>query len=70
MVVQNAVADVVLRTNAITVVDIGCLVYGVGERYKLDDVQGRRLQGWIEKRRQEESGPRGLLFKQRPTLGS
>jgi len=31
-------------------------------------VEGRALQRWIVKRRQELSGPKGMLFKQRPAL--
>jgi hypothetical protein len=31
-------------------------------------VRGNDFQEWINKRRQEWKGPRGLLFKQRPTL--
>jgi len=33
-------------------------------------VSGARLKKWIEYRREEWKGPRGLLFKQRPTIGS
>ena len=32
-------------------------------------VQGARLKKWIEKRREEWKGPRGLLFRQRPLIG-
>ena len=32
-------------------------------------VKGSALQRWIEQRRQEWKGPKGLLFSQRPTLG-
>ena len=35
---------------------------------KVYRVEGRALQRWIVKRRQELNGPRGMLFKQRPTL--
>lgn len=31
-------------------------------------VDGHRLKDWIEQRRDEWKGPRGLLFKQRPVL--
>ena len=31
-------------------------------------VEGLRLRKWIEQRRSERKGPRGLLFSQRPTL--
>lgn len=31
-------------------------------------VEGERLRKWIEQRRSEWKGPRGLLFSQRPTL--
>lgn len=36
---------------------------------KVFHVQGARLKRWIEKRREEWNGPRGLLFKQRPIIG-
>jgi hypothetical protein len=32
-------------------------------------VPGARLKKWIENRRQESRGPRGLLFSQRPMIG-
>jgi hypothetical protein len=32
-------------------------------------VPGARLKKWIENRRDEWKGPRGVLFRQRPTLG-
>ena len=35
---------------------------------KLYQVEGAKLAKWIEKRRQDWKGPRGQLFKQRPTL--
>jgi hypothetical protein len=35
---------------------------------KVYRVEGRALQRWIVKRRQELNGPKGMLFKQRPTL--
>jgi hypothetical protein len=35
---------------------------------KIFHIDGRRLQRWIEKMRQESKGPRGMLFKQRPML--
>jgi hypothetical protein len=35
---------------------------------KVYTVEGAALQRWIEQRRQEWKGPRGLLFSQRPTL--
>jgi ATP-dependent DNA ligase len=31
-------------------------------------VEGAALQRWIEQRRQEWKGPKGLLFSRRPTL--
>jgi hypothetical protein len=31
-------------------------------------VGGKTLQRWISERRQEWKGPKGMLFKQRPTL--
>lgn len=36
---------------------------------KAHKVPGHKLQKWIMKRREEWKGPRGLLFKQRPTFG-
>jgi hypothetical protein len=35
---------------------------------KVYRVEGRALQRWIVKRRQEWNGPKGFLFSQRPTL--
>jgi hypothetical protein len=35
---------------------------------KILHVDGRRLKTWIENRREEWKGPRGLLFRQRPLL--
>ena len=35
---------------------------------KVYTVKGAALQRWINKRRGELKGPRGLLFSQRPTL--
>ena len=36
---------------------------------RIYSVPGARLKKWIEKRRSEWKGPRGLLFSQRPTIG-
>ena len=36
---------------------------------RIHHVQGARLKTWIENRRQEWKGPRGLLFSQRPVIG-
>ena len=36
---------------------------------RIHHVQGARLKKWIENRREEWKGPRGILFRQRPTLG-
>ncbi len=36
---------------------------------QIHHVQGARLKKWIENRRQEWKGPRGLLFSQRPMIG-
>jgi len=36
---------------------------------KVHRVSGAKLQKWINKRREEWKGPRGMLFKQRPNLG-
>jgi hypothetical protein len=35
---------------------------------KVFRVDGRALQRWIMKRRQELNGPKGMLFRQRPVL--
>jgi len=35
---------------------------------KVYTVEGTALQRWIEQRRQEWKGPKGLLFSRRPTL--
>ena len=35
---------------------------------KVYTVEGVALQRWIEQRRQEWKGPKGLLFSRRPTL--
>jgi hypothetical protein len=35
---------------------------------KVYSVRGAALQRWIEQRRQEWKGPKGLLFSQRPRL--
>ncbi|HYW37343.1 MAG TPA: hypothetical protein VE957_04450 [Terriglobales bacterium] len=35
---------------------------------KVYTVEGAALQRWIEQRRQEWKGPKGLLFSRRPTL--
>jgi len=36
---------------------------------RIHHVQGARLKTWIENRRAEWKGPRGLLFSQRPVIG-
>jgi hypothetical protein len=36
---------------------------------RIHHVQGARLKKWIESRRQDLKGPRGLLFSQRPMIG-
>ena len=36
---------------------------------RIHSVPGTRLKKWIENRRQEWRGPRGLLFSQRPMIG-
>lgn len=36
---------------------------------RIHHVQGARLKKWIENRRSEWKGPRGLLFSQRPMIG-
>jgi hypothetical protein len=43
--------------------------FEVVARGKILRVSGARLRKWIEKRREEWKGPRGLLFKQRPIIG-
>ena len=35
---------------------------------KIYRVEGTKLQKWIVRRREELKGPKGVLFKQRPTL--
>jgi hypothetical protein len=41
-------------------------VFEVGIDSKVYSVEGRALQRWIVKRRQELNGPKGMLFRQRP----
>jgi hypothetical protein len=36
---------------------------------RIPQVSGARLKTWIEKRRQDMNGPRGLLFDRRPMIG-
>lgn len=36
---------------------------------RIHSVPGARLKKWIENRRQEFRGPKGLLFSQRPMIG-
>jgi len=36
---------------------------------RIHRVLGSRLKKWIEKRREEWKGPRGMLFHQRPMIG-
>ena len=36
---------------------------------RIYSVSGARLKKWIENRRSELKGPRGLLFSQRPVIG-
>jgi hypothetical protein len=36
---------------------------------KIHRVHGMRLKAWIEKRRNEWKGPRGMVFNQRPMIG-
>ena len=36
---------------------------------KILTVSGGRLRTWIQNRREEWKGPRGILFKQRPIIG-
>ena len=36
---------------------------------RIHNVPGMRLKKWIENRRQELRGPRGLIFSQRPMIG-
>ena len=43
-------------------------VFEVVNGGKVYTVEGTALQRWIEQRRQEWKGPRGLLFSRRPTL--
>jgi hypothetical protein len=44
-------------------------IFEVTVNGKVHRVSGAKLQRWILKRREEWKGPRGQLFKQRPTLG-
>ena len=44
-------------------------VFEVTVNGRVHHVPGQKLQRWINKRRTEWKGPRGHLFKQRPTLG-
>jgi hypothetical protein len=43
-------------------------VFEVVNAGKVYTVEGAALQRWIEQRRQEWKGPKGLLFSRRPTL--
>ena len=43
-------------------------VFEVVKGGKVYTVEGGALQRWIEQRRQEWKGPKGLLFSRRPTL--
>jgi hypothetical protein len=43
-------------------------VFEVVRGGKVYTVAGAALQRWIEQRRQEWKGPRGMLFSRRPTL--
>jgi hypothetical protein len=43
-------------------------VFEVVKGAKVYTVEGVALQRWIEQRRQEWKGPKGLLFSRRPTL--
>jgi len=43
-------------------------VFEVVTEGKVYRVEGAALQKWIVKRRQELNGPKGQLFRQRPTL--
>jgi hypothetical protein len=43
-------------------------VFEVVNGGKVYTIQGTALQRWVEQRRQEWKGPRGLLFSRRPTL--
>ena len=44
-------------------------VFEVVTDSRIHQVSGALLKAWIEKRRDEWKGPRGLLFKQRPMIG-
>ena len=43
-------------------------VFEVVSDGKIHHVPGARLKTWIENRREEWKGPRGILFRQRPVL--
>jgi hypothetical protein len=45
------------------------IVFEVVTDGRIHQVSGARLRTWIEKRRQELKGPRGLLFSKRPMIG-
>lgn len=45
-------------------------VFEVTVNGRVHKVPGTKLQRWIMKRREEWKGPGGLLFKQRPILGT
>jgi hypothetical protein len=36
---------------------------------RIHSVPGARLKKWIENRRQELKGPKGMLYRQRPMIG-
>jgi hypothetical protein len=43
--------------------------FGVITEGRIHNVQGARLKKWIENRRREWQGPRGMLFARRPMIG-
>jgi len=47
----------------------GSTMFDIVADGKLMRVPGAKLKKWIEKRRDDWKGPRGVLFKQRPVLG-
>jgi hypothetical protein len=44
-------------------------IFEVTVNGRVHKVPGQKLQRWSNTRREEWKGPRGILFKQRPTLG-
>jgi len=56
------------QLQAVLPVPTVATVFEVVNSGKVYTVEGAALQRWIEQRRQEWKGPKGLLFSRRPTL--